>query len=271
MPGSVSDLGLSFHQIFYKFSRVYSGQICVKMEKCFGKAQDKARFIFKTGNITITLYDKPKKDPRSKLHIQSADQKKNLEFIMDKLALFYKEVCITQDNPSSVMKSKNRAMCPKYGKLFTNKKGVKQHILRMHVQKAKLNESKTETITLEESPDIIPHPPTSVTRTQPMDVVTVQTVPKEVNNQILERENEGVENSKEADKEFIRLIANEIVDECNLEDYNFQCGECGQIFAEEKETEMHVSNHHCSLCDKFEKENKMLKLESVNKEKVNAS
>ena len=190
---------------------------------------------------------------------------------MDKLALFYKEVCITQDNPSSVMKSKNRAMCPKYGKLFTNKKGVKQHILRMHVQEAKLNESKTETITLEESPDIIPHPPTSVTRTQPMDVVTVQTVPKEVNNPILERENEGVENSKEADKEFIRLIANELVDECNLEDYNFQCGECGQIFAEEKETEMHVSNHHCSLCDKFERENKMLKLESVNKEKVNAA
>ena len=103
----------------------------------------KARFIFKTGNITITLYDKPKKDPRSKLHIQSADQKKNLEFIMDKLALFYKEVCITQDNhPSSVMKFKNRAMCPKCGKLFTNKIGFKQHILGMHVQKAKLNERK---------------------------------------------------------------------------------------------------------------------------------
>ena len=29
---------------------------------------DKCRVIFKTGSITLTLYDKPKKDPRSKLH-----------------------------------------------------------------------------------------------------------------------------------------------------------------------------------------------------------
>ena len=31
---------------------------------------DKCRVIFKTGDITLTLYVKPKKDPRSKVHIQ---------------------------------------------------------------------------------------------------------------------------------------------------------------------------------------------------------
>ena len=32
---------------------------------------DNIKIIFKTGDITVTLYKKPKKDPRSKLHIQS--------------------------------------------------------------------------------------------------------------------------------------------------------------------------------------------------------
>ena len=50
---------------------------------------DKGRIIFKTSTITVTLYMKPKKDPRSKLHIQSGDQNKNLEFILDSLSLFY--------------------------------------------------------------------------------------------------------------------------------------------------------------------------------------
>ena len=44
---------------------------------------DKTKVIFKTGLVTVTLYIKPKKDPRSKLHIQSGDQGRNLEFIME--------------------------------------------------------------------------------------------------------------------------------------------------------------------------------------------
>ena len=51
---------------------------------------DKGRLILKTGDITVTLYIKPKKDPRSKLHLQSRDQKKNLEFIIEKLSMFYR-------------------------------------------------------------------------------------------------------------------------------------------------------------------------------------
>jgi hypothetical protein len=83
------------------------------------RRMDKARYIFKTGSITITLYDKPKKDPRSKLHIQSGDQRVNLNFIMDKLSLFYREVCTLQHKSSLALEVKQRAMCPKCRKMFT--------------------------------------------------------------------------------------------------------------------------------------------------------
>ena len=42
---------------------------------------DKGSIINKTEQITLTLYYKPKKDPRSKLHIQSANKEKNIEFV----------------------------------------------------------------------------------------------------------------------------------------------------------------------------------------------
>jgi hypothetical protein len=84
---------------------------------------DKVQIIFKDSNITITLYEKPKKDPRSKLHIQSNDQRKNLEFIMENLASFYKEVCAMDPNFMQVMKPKlmEKAQCPQCGKHFTKK------------------------------------------------------------------------------------------------------------------------------------------------------
>ena len=56
--------------------------------------EEKSKVILKTGLITITLYEKPKKDPRSKLHIQSGDQKRNFEFVFDSLSMFYREVCV---------------------------------------------------------------------------------------------------------------------------------------------------------------------------------
>ena len=58
---------------------------------------------------------------------------------MDKLASFYKEVCAMSPNFMQGMKPKlmEKAKCPQCGKHFTNKKGVKQHIMRIHVQKPK--------------------------------------------------------------------------------------------------------------------------------------
>ena len=93
---------------------------------------EKGRVIFKTGAITITLYDKPKKDPRSKIHIQSRSQEINLEFVMDKLPAFYKEVFSYKDGKLTATKVKwmQKATCGQCGKQFTNKKGVKQHVLR---------------------------------------------------------------------------------------------------------------------------------------------
>ena len=131
---------------------------------------DKSRTIYKTGQITLTLYYKPKKDPRSKIHIQSANQEKNIEFVFEKLSLFYKEVCKQQQErnslPAIAMKQMQKAACGKCGKLFTDKNGVKRHILRMHVDKPKivlpindLSESKhinDINPTLEEHADQIP-------------------------------------------------------------------------------------------------------------------
>ena len=45
------------------------------------KIEGNSHYIFKTASITVTLYVKPKKDPRSKIHIQGNDQKVNLDFI----------------------------------------------------------------------------------------------------------------------------------------------------------------------------------------------
>ena len=95
---------------------------------------DKCRIIFKTGDITVTLYVKPKKDPKSKVHIQGKSQKRNLEFIMEKLSMFYFEVCVLDvDVPKAiVLKDMQRSHCVKCGKFFTNKRGLKQHVAKMH-------------------------------------------------------------------------------------------------------------------------------------------
>ena len=113
---------------------------------------DKCRIIFKTGDVTITLYEKPKKDPRSKLHIQSGSQEKNLEFIIDKLSMFYREVCKLNEVTMTSFEFKNiqRSICGKCNKYFTNKKGVKQHMLRMHSSRKVLNKISRISVTEDE-------------------------------------------------------------------------------------------------------------------------
>ena len=99
---------------------------------------DNIKVIFKNGDITITLYKKPKKDPRSKLHIQSKDQARNLDFILESLSKFYGEVCKVQNtaaNSAIEYKDLARSICIKCGKNFINKKGLKQHVIRMHSSK----------------------------------------------------------------------------------------------------------------------------------------
>ena len=148
---------------------------------------DKGRLILKTGDITVTLYIKPKKDPRSKLHLQSRDQKKNLEFIIEKLSMFYREVCsLNRDSLSAVeVKNMQRAVCGICGKHFTNKKGVKQHILRIHEGKEKKSNKKqindSVSITLEENvePVLTPKVP-KVSKTQCARIIAVPGSPTEI-------------------------------------------------------------------------------------------
>ena len=96
-------------------------ELAVRWQKVLEKhltmhSSDKCRIIFKTGDITVTLYVKPKKDPRSKVHIQGKSQKRNLEFIMEKLSMFYFEVCVLDVSKAIVLKDIQRSHCVKCGK-----------------------------------------------------------------------------------------------------------------------------------------------------------
>ena len=106
----------------------------VLLELSYGKLP-----IFKTGIFTVTLYDSPKIDPRSKIHIRSNDQQANMEFIMDNLSSMYREVIKLEDNPITAIQLNymEKSSCGQCGKQFTNKKGVKPHIIRMHAEKAR--------------------------------------------------------------------------------------------------------------------------------------
>ena len=103
---------------------------------------DDIRVIFKSNQITITLYECPKRDPRPKIHIQSSEMAKNLEFIMEKLTLFYREVCNLAENVlSSDLQShdKMKCTCSVCGKILVNKKGLRSHMTRMHTNKTNIN------------------------------------------------------------------------------------------------------------------------------------
>ena len=107
--------------------------------------EEKKKTIFKTGIFTITIYDTPKVDSRSKIHVQSRDQHANIEFIMDKISSMYQEVVklIEQPKKALQMKQMERSLCGECGQLFTSKKGLKQHILRKHLSKGEIsNQSK---------------------------------------------------------------------------------------------------------------------------------
>ena len=95
------------------------------------------RTIYKTGYITVTLYLKPKRDPRSKVHIQGRDQNENMEFIVEKLASFYREVrhLAVKELPAPV-RMFDKATCGQCGKQFVNKGGLKRHVIRMHSVKS---------------------------------------------------------------------------------------------------------------------------------------
>ena len=100
--------------------------------------------IFKSEKITVTVYIKPKKDKKSKIHVQSRDQKENMTFIMDRMSCFYKEVL--SSSFLMIANEKNsqegiKVKCNMCGKEFSSEKGLKSHTTRMHVKnKTKSND-----------------------------------------------------------------------------------------------------------------------------------
>ena len=211
---------------------------------------DKFKIIFKTGEITLTLYDKPKKDPRSKLHIQGGDQNKNLDFILEKLSKFYREVCFLQETTSKALELRDlhRSLCIICGKHFTNKRGLKQHIIRIHDNKTKkivVNKKDMEiSVTLDEivnvskssGSDVVPV--ALATLSQPMSDITRSPVPKK---QKME-ENKSCE---EDESEFIRDLVKEVIEQSSAQiDTNYQCGECSKTFESMNESVVHIQNDH---------------------------
>ena len=190
---------------------------------------DKIRIIFKTGDITLTLYPKPKKDPRPKLHIQSRDQNKNLEFILEKLSMFYREVCEMESShrPAINYREMERSLCGECGKTFTNKRGLKQHILRIHASvKKTLNQNRTKEITVEEEElSICDNREESVQPTA-----------------IEQKENECEIKTNDSGDQVSYLLEELFVEVESRS--NFQCGECGKCFRTESESEKHITTEH---------------------------
>ena len=214
---------------------------------------DKCRVIFKGGLVTITLYAKPKNDPRSKIHIQGGNQKANLDFVMDTMSSFYTEICKTIDNNETIshgIKALQRAMCGKCGKSFTSKKGVKQHILRIHVNKArklKNNEGDIAEVTLEEAttaedsvendtninyPLIHPHISKNVIMAELSPRLSPVTKKKKVDKDNVE---EGEDVIKSLLKDIQEVAIEQSQEEDMAENNNiYQCGECGNSFQTEE-------------------------------------
>ena len=235
---------------------------------------DKCRMIFKTGQITLTLYEKPKKDPRSKIHIQSRDQEKNLEFIMDKLALFYREVCLHKPVETAALEVQ-KACCGNCGKQFKDKKGLKQHMLRIHVQKVKRVEAEKECITLEESSPLDLEIPTQEsTVTTPVISVIEEINESDSTSTPSHHTYEGNEEtsileSKKEDENFIKSLIGSLVSHCGEDTVsksanNYQCGECGETFHESEKVEKHMKTSHgnegCLACIVNQREEEKLRM-----------
>ena len=62
--------------------------------------------IFKIGTLTVTFYESPNIDSRSKIHIQSKDQVKNQDFIFDVMPSLYQEVAKTTELEQSTQITK---------------------------------------------------------------------------------------------------------------------------------------------------------------------
>jgi hypothetical protein len=132
-----------------------------------------------------------------------------------------------------------------------NKNGVKQHILRMHGQKAKKTELVGNIVTVDESSDVLPE--SGVKETVVNDGPTISQ-----SNYFAPVQSHAQDTNQKSDNEnldFMEVIVNEVIDQCNLVSTNHQCGECGNIFENEEETNKHMADDHtvsgCQRCARY--------------------
>ena len=140
--------------------------------------------------------------------------------------MFYREVCVfvMQEKTKTPMtfKEMHRSLCGKCGKSFTNKRGLKQHIMRMHAStNKKIKSSKNmvdTTITLEEHVQV--------------DKAMLESSPaNEMPRSIRMDKDDGFD--------FIRNLLGEIIIEsCKEIEVNYQCGECGKMYETLSESEL---------------------------------
>ena len=93
--------------------------------------------IFRSGNLTITFYDKPKKDKKTKIHVQGQDVDAQLDFVFSEMPKLYNKVCEMVQTIS--IKSRDCDNC----EFNSNKASVLvDHIQKNHIlsdqEKAKL-------------------------------------------------------------------------------------------------------------------------------------
>ena len=185
------------------------------------RSSENSNTIFKTGAITLTLYEKPKVDQRSKIHIQGKNQALNLEFILEKLSLYYHEARSYKDQSISGIQyaeSSDKVVCSQCGKQYISKKGLKAHVLRIHAGEV-LN--KTE---------------------NPITIRSDQSNRTESTEIILE---EDVETPSQMSDIIIDAVFNEINKQSIVEQItNFQCGDCGNMFKSASEVRSHVHQAH---------------------------
>ena len=248
---------------------------------------DDIRVIFKSNNITITLYEHPKKDPRPKIHIQSSDMSKNLDFIVEKLTVFYREVCDTAENAIGIeyhIQERKKSTCNVCGKILVNNKGLRNHITRMHAKSIENDTSKSiagDLLHVEQSlasRNQIEEGSTFLVVRPSLDL-PISPLHKKVRFDKHLDHTDTEKDSTVVEKIILELLDTSTLTSCANDqvESNFQCGENGEISDTVGELESHMSNQHevinCKQCKELELKNtdllkQVVRLEEENKDVV---
>ena len=147
------------------------------------------------------------------------------------------------------MRGMEKSSCGQCGKQFTNKKGVKQHILRMHVVK------RLQPNPVKSSNDIICLEKVSVVINENLENEQSTTINSEMldtagkdlsifPNESRSEHEKGLEKITIFRDILMECVENALLFEDEAIETNYQCGECGQLFQSQEEIDNHIENEH---------------------------